>query len=204
MGDRLRNWFYFPVRHPGWALGAALLLGLSGYLLWQGARALWFRRDLALAQRALAEYDFAAARPRLAQCIRLRPRDRAVRLLAAQAARRDDDLEAAEQQLDVYLELAGDSTSQGTLELALLQAQRGRVKEVVDYLISCLDVHHPASEQILEALAWGSIHVYRLDQATFWIQELLEKAPRNPIGRLLRAELTETMGNKERALEGLR
>jgi tetratricopeptide (TPR) repeat protein len=204
MGGLFRHWYRFLVRHPGWTLGAALLLGLSGYLLWQGACALWFHQDLAHAKRAIAAYDFAAGRSRLAQCIRLRPRDPAVRLLAAQTARRDGDLEAAEQQLDVYRELAGALTPQGTLELALLKAQRGLVKEVVDYLISCLEVHHPASEQILEALAWGSISVYRLDQGRFWIQELLEKAPKNPIGRLLRAEMAETMGNEERALEGFR
>src|ERR1700730_13996075 len=115
MSGRLRNWFRFPRRHPGWSLWAVLLLGLTGHLIWHGARALWFRRELDQAERALAEYDFVAARQRLAQWIRLKPRDPLARLLAAQAARRDGDLKAAEEQLDICRDLAGDSTPQEAL-----------------------------------------------------------------------------------------
>jgi predicted Zn-dependent protease len=201
MGGRLHNWFLFPVRHPGWALGAALLLG---GLIWYGLGILQFRRNQAAAEQAIAKYDFPTARRLLAQCIQWRPRDPALRLLNAQAARRDGDLDAAQEQLDFHRELVKGDTSERTLELALLSAQRGSVEEVVTYLISCLDAHHPASEQILEALAVGCVSIYHLNRARFWLQELLERVPHNPIGQLIRAQMSETMGSEPLALERLR
>jgi predicted Zn-dependent protease len=200
MAGRAPIWLRL-VKHPGWALLTVLLLGLSAYLLWQGYRALEYRRALADAKKALGAYDFAAARQSLEQCIGLRPRDPAVRLLAAQAARRDGDLGAAEEQLDTYHTLVGKPSPEETLELAMLKAQRGQVKDVVDYLLSCLEVHHPASEQILEALAVGSINDYLIDQAHFWTEELLEKSPTNMRGRLLHAETLVILGKHDVALE---
>src|SRR5207245_9718033 len=103
-----------------------------------------------------------------------------------------------------HRELVKGDTSERTLELALLTAQRGAVEEVVKYLLSCLEAHHPATEQILEALAAGCVSIYHLDRARFWLEELLERAPHNPIGRLIRAQMSETLGNESRALERLR
>jgi Flp pilus assembly protein TadD len=190
-------------RFRRWLLLAALLIPV-GYLSWYGFCWLRFHRDRAEAERALAQYDFALARGRLAECLRLWPRDPATRLLAAQAARRDGDVDAAEQQLDAFRLATGGRGPERTLEWALIQAQRGRVREVVDYLISCLDAHHPASEQILEALALGSVQVYRIDWTRFWVDELLAKSPNNPIGRLLQAQTAESLGNDAQALEGYR
>jgi Flp pilus assembly protein TadD len=207
MPSRLRNWFLFPVRHPDLGLLAALVLGVAGYLLWQGARVLWSHRDRAAAERALEEYDFPEARRRLADCIRLRPDDPAVRLLAAQAARRDGDLEAAEEQLDRCDRLTGGPTSDAKLERKMLLAQYGQVAPadpVVGDLIALLEVRHPASEQILEALAMGCVRVYRLDLASFWIEELQKRFPKNPTGRLIFAQTLETFGNRDRALGVLR
>jgi Flp pilus assembly protein TadD len=184
-----------------WLLLAALLLLPAGYLSWYGVCLLRFRRDRDEAERALAEYDFAVARGRLAECVRLWPRDAATRLLAAQAARRDGDLDAAEQQFDVYRTLLRGSAPEKQLEWALIRAQRGHVGEVVEYLMSCLDTHHPASEQILEALMVGCVQVYQLDRARFWYEELQGKAPKNAIGRLVRAQTMETLGNDTVALE---
>jgi Flp pilus assembly protein TadD len=184
-----------------WLLLAALLLIPAGYLSWHGVCWLRFRRDRAEAEIALAQCDFARARGLLAECLRLWPHDPATRLLAARAARRDGDVDAAEKQLDAYRLATRGGGAEKTLEWAMIQAQRGRVREVVDYLISCLDAHHPASEQILEALALGSVQVYQLDRARFWLEELQEKAPQNPIGRLLRAQTMESLGKDTQALE---
>jgi predicted Zn-dependent protease len=204
MTGRLRHCLLFPLRHPLWALWGAVLLAGCGYLLWLGGSALWVRRERAKAEAALAEFDFAEARRRLERCLRLRPDDPSLRLLAVQAARRDGELGAAQEQLDRYRELAGPSTPEGALEWAMIQAQRGQLAEVLAYLISCLEVRHPASEQIMEALAMGSVHVYQLDRARFWVEELLEKSPRNAIGRLIRAQTAESYGNDELARDSLR
>src|SRR5262245_56399250 len=172
MSGRLRSWFLFPIRRPGLALLAAMILGLGGYLLWQGSRVAWFQWNRAEAEKALAEYDFPEAKGRLAECVRLRPFDPAVRLLAAQAARRDGDLEAAKEQLDRCDQLTRGPTADAKLERKLLKAQQGQVDSVVAEMLSLLDVHHPASEQILEALAMGCVHVYQLDRTRFWIEAL--------------------------------
>src|SRR5437868_13665303 len=102
MAGRHLNWFLFPIRSPGWTLGAALLLALTGGLLWYGFRELQFYRDRTAAEQALTQYDFPEARQRLMRCIRFRPRDPGVRLLAVQAARRDGDLDAAQEHLDIH------------------------------------------------------------------------------------------------------
>src|SRR5258707_11459229 len=96
-------------RFPRWLLLTALLLVPAGYLVWYSAGVVRFRRDRAEAERALSEYDFATARTRLVECVRLWPGDPATRLLSAQVARRDGDLDAAEQQLDAYRRASGGS-----------------------------------------------------------------------------------------------
>jgi tetratricopeptide (TPR) repeat protein len=188
-------------RRRRWLLLGALLLILAAYPGWYGVCILRFRRDRAEAERALAAYDFAAARGRLAGCLRLWPSDPATHLLAAQAARGDGDLTAAEEQLEAYRALRGHGTPESALEWSLIEAQRGQVQEVQGFLFSCLDVHHPESEQILEALAAGSVHNYQLDRARFWVEELLTRAPKNPVGRLVRAQTAESLGHDDLALE---
>jgi Flp pilus assembly protein TadD len=203
MTGPLRDWLLFPLRRPGRALVAAGLLALAGWLAWYGLAVLRFRQERAAAEQALAAYDFAAARRHLAECRRLWPADRDACLLAARAARRDGDLDAAEERLTDFRRLGG-PTAAGTLEGDLLEAARGRVEAVTPDLLRELDAHHPASEEILEALAVGCVRVYRLDRARFWVEELLARFPRNPVGRLLRAETFETLGQRERALEEMR
>lgn len=177
-----------------------VLLCLLGYLGWLGGCILWVRWDRSKAEQALAEYDFAEARRRLARCIRMRPADAELRLLAAQTARRDGDLDFAEDQLEAYHELVGGSSSQETLERALRRAQQGRVHEVIDYLIEALEVRHPQSEQILESLTMGCVEIYQLGRAMFWGSELLDKWPKNAIGRLFHAETVDTQGHRDKAI----
>jgi tetratricopeptide (TPR) repeat protein len=191
-------------RRRRWLLLAALLLVLSAYPAWYGVCLLRFRRDRAEAEQALAAYDFAGARGHLASCLRLWPSDPPTRLLAAQAARRDGDLAAAEEQLEAYRTLRDAGAAERTLEWSLIQAERGRVGDVQAFLFSCLDVHHPASEQILEALAWGCVHNYQFDRARFWVEELLAKAPQNPVALLVRAQTAESLGQDDLALEEYR
>jgi predicted Zn-dependent protease len=127
-----------------------------------------------------------------------------VLLLATQAARRDGRLDEAQQHLDRYRDRVNAPTPEGALQSVLLRVQRGLVKEYVHVLIDQVEVRHPASEQILEALAQGCVHVYRLDEASFWTKQLLDRFPGNPIGRLLDAQTNVTLRRRERALEIMR
>src|SRR5262249_46287773 len=136
--------------------------------------------------------------------VRLRPRDPELWLLAARTARRDGDPDASERCLDAHRVLVGESAPKEVLERALLLAQRGKVREVIDYLIQALEEHHPQSEQILEALAMGSVQSYQLHRVVFWTNELLQKWPKNAIGRLIHAETIDTQGNREKATALLR
>jgi predicted Zn-dependent protease len=201
MPSRVRTWLLFPVRTPARAALSAAVLVLLGLVAWHGLRVLRFHRDHAAAQQALALFDFPEARRRLASCLELQPRDPAALLLAAQAARRDGWLDDAQEYLDRYQARVGGPTPEGALQWALLRVQRGLVKENVHDLIAHLEIRHPESEQILEALAQGSVHVYRLDEAHFWIKQLRDHYPDNPVGRLVEAQTMETMGRRDRAGE---
>src|SRR5262249_13847339 len=119
----------------------------------------------------------------------------------AQAARRDGLLDEAQGYLDRLW--AGDrrSTPEEALQSVLLQVQRGLVKEHVKELLEYLEIRHPDSEQIFEALAQGCVHVYRLDEATFWTRQLLARFPGNPVGRLIEAQTNDTLRRRDRALE---
>src|SRR4051794_28146227 len=110
MASRLAHWLRYPARRPWRVLVLTLALLLAGYLCWFGVSEWWVRHDRAEAERALAEFDFADARKRLDRCVRLRPRDPELWLLAARTARRDGDPDASERYLDAHRDLAGESS----------------------------------------------------------------------------------------------
>jgi predicted Zn-dependent protease len=201
MPTRLPPRLLSPVRTPTRAALAAAALALLALAGWQGVRVLRFHRDRAAAREALAAYDFPEARARLAACLALRPRDPAVLLLAAQAARRDGLLDDAQEHFDRYQEQVGGATPEGALQWVLLQVQRGLVKEHVHALLEYVEIRHPESEQILEALAQGCVQVYRLDEGSFWTKQLLDRFSHNPVGRLIDAQTHETLRRRERAVE---
>jgi tetratricopeptide (TPR) repeat protein len=178
-------------------------MGIGGYFLWQITPGARFRRAFADAEKALAEYDFAEARGQLARCLEIRPNDPTARLRAAQAARRDGDIAAAADHLLVFHNLIGETTEEERLEWAMLDAQRGKIDEVGSYLMECLEIRHPASERIFEALAIGCVHNYQFERLRFWVEETLERFPKNAVARLIRAQTMETLGHREMAIEML-
>jgi predicted Zn-dependent protease len=204
MQTRLRDWLLFPVRTRLRVMLSAAVLALLAVAGWHGLRVWRFHRDQGAAENALANYDFPEAQRRLASCLELWPRDPAVLLLATQAARRDGKLDEAQQHLERYHERVEAPNPEGALQGALLRVQHGLVKEYVHILLDHVEVRHPASEQILEALAQGCVHVYRLDEASFWTKQLLDRFPHNPVGRLLDAQTNITLRRRERALEIMR
>lgn len=183
-------------------LTVAVLLAV-GVLVWHGVRLTRAHAAVARAEAAIARYDFPAARADLRLAADLRPRHPDVWLLAAQAARRDGDLAAAKDHLYRYKALAG-ATPDGRLEDELQHAQAGEIERDVYDLMARADAGHPATEQILEALAVGSVHVYDFDRAGFWLHYLLDRCPRNPVGRLLRARMDDVLGKRDRAAAGCR
>src|SRR5258708_1127996 len=115
------------------SLLAAVLLSLSGWGGYEGYKSLRAWNHERAARLALAERDFKVARDHLRTCLDLRPNNASTHFLAAQAARRDRDLDAAEEQLLICQRLE-DMTDDVTLEWALLLAQRGKLIEVEEYL----------------------------------------------------------------------
>ena len=203
MAPRLIGRLQFVARRRRLWAPAALLLVAVLYLGWRGGSALWVRSEWARAERAIAEYDFAEGRRSLDRCLSVRPNDPDLRLLAARTARRDGDLEAARRHLDAYRVAVRESSPAITLERQLIAAQQGRVHSVVRELIEALDVRHPQSEQICESLAMGCVNNYQLAESEFWIDQLLERSPRNAIGRLIQARTIDTQGNREKAIAKL-
>ena len=200
----IRSRLLFAFCRPKRAILLGLVLAVAAGLSWYGVKTWRYNRALHAAEQALSEYDFPAARDHLRQCAELRPNEPQIWLLAAQAARRDADHGAAAEHLATYRRLTGHTTPEGLLEETLLQAARGPTSDVIDYLITLADHRHPALEQILEALAVGSIEIYHLDRARFWLGQLLSRFPRNPVGRLLRIQMDATLARRERAIEECR
>jgi predicted Zn-dependent protease len=199
---RLFYWLLFPVRTRRRAAATVtLVLALLAVAGWYGLSALRFQREQTAAREALSRYDFPEARRRLESCLKRRPNDQTTLLLAAQAARRDGMLDDAEKYLDRHQERVSQPTPESALQWALLRVQRGLVKEHRQTLMDYVDVRHPDSEQILEALAQGCVHVYRLDEASFWTRHLLDRFPDNPVGRLIDAQTHESLRRRERARE---
>jgi tetratricopeptide (TPR) repeat protein len=193
-----------PRRYPLCSLLAVVVFGAATYLLWELTPGARFRRAYAAAESALAAYDFSEARRRLAECLELRPDDPNVLLLAAQAARRDGDLDAAADHLWQYSRIVGESTESEQIEQAMIYSQRGNVAETAQFLLEFLEIRHPASERIFEALALGSAHSYNLDLTRFWVEKGLERFARNPVLRLVRAQTLIALNWRPQALASLR
>jgi predicted Zn-dependent protease len=201
--DRLRPAARAAFRTRRRAAVSGLVLLAVGFAAWHAVRLTRGHFAFERAQDALARYDFPAAREHARQAADLRPRKADVWLVAAQAARRDGDADAARAHLRRYRAAAGEDPD-GRLEEALQRVQAGDIEGDVRDLMGKADAAHPATEQILEALAVGSVHVYHFDRAGFWVHHLLARFPRNPVGRLIRAQMDDVLGKRDRAAAGCR
>jgi predicted Zn-dependent protease len=149
------------------------LIGLGVYAAgWQIAGAIALHK----ARQELERGEFVPARDHLAFCLRVWPGDAAMHLLAARAARRAEDYEAAERHLKVcrQLQAGGEATR---LEGALLLAQRGDLGPVESYLVHHVQDNHPDTVWILEALALGYFKTHQFANAHHSLNLLLERRP---------------------------
>jgi predicted Zn-dependent protease len=187
-------------RHP-WRVAAGLFVivvaaGIGGY-------ALLFYNHLHAAEDAIGRYDFDAAQPHLAVCIRLWPRRGDLHLLAARTARRAGRLTEAVEHLDECQRLEG-STPDYLLEYAMLRVQQGDLREPRMYLLRLLDDDPPEATLILEALANGTYHLYLLGAARNYTEQALERDPGNVPMMLLLALIYDSRGRMDEAEERYR
>jgi predicted Zn-dependent protease len=161
---------------------------LAVVALGAGAYALFFDYHLRAAEEATAGYDFDAAQEHLATCIRLWPRSADLHLRAARTARRAGRLIDAAEHLDECQRLQG-RTPENLLEYAMLRAQQGDFQDSGPYLLGLLEKDPPEATMILEALAQGANHIYRLGESMHFAEAVLEREPDNVPILLLFAHL---------------
>jgi tetratricopeptide (TPR) repeat protein len=187
-------------RHPVWGAAGLVLLAGLGFGVREGIAMYRVREPRAAAEAALAQCDFDQAREHVAGCLRLRPRDAGLHLLAAQAARRAGLLDEAKQHLDACKAIRGRTEPDERLERTMLTAQGGGLPEVEDFLLYRVKANDPASARILEALAFGNIQVYRLNEAEACLQRLLELEPENVLALHHLGIVYETLHREKDAL----
>lgn len=204
MSSRFSRSAIFLFGHPFRLTITVILLIVIGYGCWIAGVSLWLKNQKSSIHQLLNEFDLTGARKKIDLSLRLRPHDTELLLLAAQTARRDGDIESARTYLYRLTPAVRNQNQFAILERSLLEAQAGRVVEVLPSLIEALDIRHPQSEQILESLTMAFVQTYQLERASFWGQELLERSPKNAIGRLIKAQTTDTRGEREEAVEELR
>jgi predicted Zn-dependent protease len=165
------------------------------------------RSHFQAAQQALENRDFAEARQHLAVCQAAWPEDAATHFLAAQAARRAWDLDDAEAQLALCQRLQEkqpDPSCDTALEWALLQAQRGKLVEVEDYLRTRLREERTNSLLILEVLTWELMGSYRLREALQYLNFWLDRQPDDYEALVRRGWVAEHLFDKPAAVRDYR
>lgn len=137
----------------------ALLLVVAAFAAYRLGLHFWGLRHWRAAQEALTRRDFPQAGAHLKHCLAVWPDDTSVRLLAAQTARRQGDLDEAQRQLHVYQQLKGPEAER-LRELRLLLIQQGDPTGVDDLLDSCLnDPNRPEMYLTLEVALEAKVKV---------------------------------------------
>jgi tetratricopeptide (TPR) repeat protein len=172
-----------------WLLGgltlACLLAGLA-------ARAARPTDALPAAEQALRQNDPITARAHLDRYLAYWPNDGPALLLAARAARRSDACADAEQLLVVFEQQFG-PTDACRLEWTLLGVQQGDFADDEPRLRSTADGNHPATAEILEALAKGYQVTYRLRDALPVLDRLLDLSPGHVPAYLVRGTVRDRL-----------
>ncbi|MFL5244058.1 MAG: tetratricopeptide repeat protein [Gemmataceae bacterium] len=163
----------------------------------QYSKAWYHKRE---ARKALEARDFSKASYHFNICLELTPGNAGTHFLAAQAARRDGDLDTAEQHLLACQKL-DDVIDDVTLEWALLLAQRGKLAEVEEYLRRRASELGPAASPILEVLTWEYLKQHRLSEATQFLNAWLVQEPNNDDAWVCKGWIAEHLFEHTAALE---
>jgi tetratricopeptide (TPR) repeat protein len=178
-----------------------LAAGLGAYL---AGRRVWAAHHRREAEQALAHRDFPQARHHLACCLEVWPGDVAIQLLAAQAARRGGDFDAATGHLNRCLEL-GASTQTIALEAKLLLAQRGELTPAVETTLKArLQDQPPETPLILEALIVAYMQSGRYLEARSGVEALLEQQPDHVQAHTWHGEVLERLQHPKPAIAAYR
>jgi tetratricopeptide (TPR) repeat protein len=179
-----------PPRRARWWLVLAGLV-FAALAAWFAGWHLWGMHHLRAADNALQRFEFKEALTHLESCLYAWPRRMDLRLEAARAARRGEQLDRAEEYLS-QCEKAG-ITADTALERAMLIAQRGDLVQVELELSHLLRENHPDSVLILEAVVRGSIRIHRRRDAVGLLRLLLSKVSEHPEANfLLGSQLAES------------
>jgi tetratricopeptide (TPR) repeat protein len=161
-------------------IAALLVLGLA-------APQAWAWGNLLSARAAMAKYHPEQARRSLTACASVWGGRASVRLLASRAARQDGDLDAAAAELRACQRAAGGATDATAFEWALLEAAKGNVREVEEYLHKRATQSPDDGPLVWEALAEGYLRVYRTLDAMACVNHWLKRDPDNVRALELRA-----------------
>jgi Tfp pilus assembly protein PilF len=154
-----------------------VLLGLIGCALYVAGINLRAGYHLRQARRDIEHRQLKDAWNHLAVCLKLWPTDNETCLLAAQTARRLRNYAEAERLLNTYGKIGGLKEAI-VLEKTLGRIQRGDIADDAERrLRSLAEANTPEASQILEALAQGSLVLYRWPQASHYLRLLLQREP---------------------------
>ena len=165
-------------------LGVAIvILGVAGYVI---GPHLWASYHLWAGTRDLDRHRSHAAYAHLDRVLRVWPESADAQRLAARAARRDGDLDAALRHLVECQRLEKRPTEETLLEWAMFRATCGNLAEVQTFLHDKIQAGDPRTGLIYEALIEGYLRVYQIYAALGGLREWLEKEPNHPVALSLR------------------
>jgi predicted Zn-dependent protease len=185
------------VHRPWRTLAVLALLALTGTGAALAGIEGWALYHFRAARLAVERYHNLEARDHLTACLHVWPHDTATLLLAARTARRMGTFDEAEVLLDRCRDRAGNEDL--AMERLLLQAQRGDVDTASKICRDLVEKDHPATPLILEALAYGFMSMYRMQEAAFVLHLWLERQPDNTQAILFQGILYASSGKHDEA-----
>lgn len=185
--------------HRARLLKLALAVLVLGIAVWMLSRQAYGWHHLTAGKRELARDHCRQALDHFQSALAVWPEDSGTLFLAARAARRVGDYDAA----DFYLSKCQRSPSlgeQAEFERVLLRACKGEIDAVGGLCAAMLQQGHPETPLILEALAQGEMTLLRFADAAHHLDEWLKMAPDHPQALFLKGRLQVQASNSQEAL----
>jgi tetratricopeptide (TPR) repeat protein len=176
-----------------------VLSACAGPFLWAGYH--W-----RAGRAALSRYHSAEARAHLEACLRVWPWSRSsdVHLLAARAARREEDFASAAEHLHASQDALHNTSPEVLLEWALLRAASGDVDTVEEYLRERGRADPASAPLILEALGEGYRRLSRIVNALRCSDDWLAREPDNVQAWAFRGKIHRQVGASQDAVTDFR